>query len=93
MRVSISCAPIFRAVARSSRPASCANTSRNMIENDGRDDSFEPRFVVDSDLPRAELAEWLRATRAAQLRRLSNEALSDVKITNSLLLALSFRSR
>lgn len=64
-----------------------------MIEDLGRDDSFEQRFVLDSDLPRAELTEWLRATRAAQLRRQSNEALSDVKITNSLILALSLRER
>lgn len=64
-----------------------------MIEDLGRDDSFEPSYVLDSDLPRAELIEWLRATRAAQLRRQSNEALSDVKITNSLILALSLRER
>lgn len=64
-----------------------------MIEDLGRDDSFEPSYVLDSDLPRAELTEWLRATRAAQLRRQSNEALNDVKITNALIFALSLRER
>ena len=64
-----------------------------MIEDLGRDDSFEPSYVLDSDLPRAELIEWLRATRAAQLRRQSNAALSDVTVTNALILALSLRER
>jgi hypothetical protein len=50
-------------------------------------------YVLDSDLPRAELTEWLRATRAAQLRRQSDEALSDLKITNALVSALSLRER
>jgi hypothetical protein len=62
-----------------------------MIANQGRDETFEPSYVLDSDLPRDELSEWLQATRAAQLRRLSDEALSAVKITNMLLLVLSFR--
>lgn len=62
-----------------------------MIANAGRDDTFEPSNVLDSDLPRQELGEWLQATRAAQLRRLSDEALSDVEVTNMLLLVLSFR--
>jgi hypothetical protein len=62
-----------------------------MIANQGRDETFEPSYVLDSDLSRDELSEWLQATRAAQLRRLSDEALSDVKITNMLLLVLSFR--
>jgi hypothetical protein len=63
-----------------------------MIENQGRDDTFEPGYVVKSELARDELIAWLQATRAAQLRRLSDEALSDVKMTNALLMVMSYRA-
>lgn len=62
-----------------------------MIANDGRDDRTSPLAVLDSGLPRAFLVEELRKVRQAALHRISDEALTDVEVTNALINALHYR--
>lgn len=62
-----------------------------MYANDGVDDETEPLSVLDSSLPKDELVQRLTAIRSKMLHRLSDEALSDVEITNVLLNAVQYR--
>ena len=62
-----------------------------MNANDGKDDSTEPTDIIDATLPRELLIGDLVAIRAKAFRRLSDEALSDVEMTNALINALRYR--
>lgn len=64
-----------------------------MYENDGKDDNTDPRAILDSPLQGAFLINELVRIRARTFRRLSDEALSDVVVTNQILNALSYRDR
>jgi hypothetical protein len=64
-----------------------------MIANDGRDDHTSPLAILDSGLQRGYLVEELRKVRQAALHRISDEALTDVEVTNALINALHYRPR
>lgn len=64
---------------------------QRMIANDGRDDSLDPTSLLVSEIPTAELVAYLRALRVAMLRRVSDEALDEVLVTNRLIHLLGFR--
>ena len=64
-----------------------------MYENYGKDDTTEPSAVLDSTLPRTFLINELLRIRARMFRRLSDEGLSDVVGTNSILNALYYRPK
>jgi hypothetical protein len=57
----------------------------------GRDESTSPAAILDSRLPRETLIEELVAIRSLTFKRISDEALSDVKVTNLTINALRFR--
>lgn len=61
------------------------------IMNSGVDDELAPETVLDAELTRAELIDWLRALRAAQLRRLSDEGIADAKISSALISVVAYR--
>jgi len=63
-----------------------------MYRNFGKDNETEPMAVLNSRYSKKYLMEKLYAIRARCLHRLSDEALSDVKVTNVLLNALRYRS-
>ena len=62
-----------------------------MDANDGRDDTTQPLSILDSTLPSGFLIDALVRIRAHTFRRLSDEALSDVEMTNALINALRYR--
>lgn len=62
-----------------------------MREAYGKDDDLHPLVILKSRLPRDELIRELSASRDRMFYRLSNEALTDVKITNALINTLRFR--
>ena len=64
-----------------------------MRESNGKDDDLHPLTILKSGLPRDELIRELTPSRDRSFYRLSNEALSDVKIANALINALSFREK
>lgn len=64
-----------------------------MYENYGKDDTTEPSAVLDSTLPRTFLINELLRIRARMFHRLSDEGLSDVVATNSILNALYYRAK
>ena len=64
-----------------------------MYENYGKDDTTEPSAVLDSTLPRTFLINELLRIRARMFRRLSDEGLSDVVGTNTILNALYYRPK
>ena len=65
----------------------------DMYENNGKDDTTEPSALLDSTLPRTFLINELLKIRARMFRRLSDEGLSDVVATNSILNALYYREK
>lgn len=65
----------------------------DMFENNGKDDTTDPGAVLDSTLPRTFLISELLRIRARMFRRLSDEGLSDVVGTNSILNALYYREK
>ncbi|HEU4479374.1 MAG TPA: hypothetical protein VFR80_12720, partial [Pyrinomonadaceae bacterium] len=65
----------------------------DMYKNNGRDDITDPSAVLDSTLPRTFLVNELLRIRARMFRRLSDEGLSDVVATNSILNALYYREK
>jgi hypothetical protein len=65
----------------------------DMYANDGKDDITDPRAILDSSLPRTFLINELQRIRARMFRRLSDEALSDVRGTNSILNVLYYREK
>ncbi len=65
----------------------------NMYETYGKDDETNPAAVFLSDLPKEFLIGELRKIRSRIFYRVSDEALSDVQITNLLINALQYRPR
>lgn len=65
----------------------------DMYINNGKDEITDPRAILDSTLPRTFLVNELLRIRARMFRRLSDEGLSDVLVTNSLLNALYYREQ
>jgi hypothetical protein len=63
-----------------------------MIANDGKDDRTSPLAILDSGLGADFLIASLQKVRSHSLYRLSDEALSDVEVTNTLVNALRYRS-
>jgi len=64
-----------------------------MHENFGKDNETHPLAILNADLPKEYLAEQMQKIRSRMLFRLSDEALTDVKITNALLNALRYRDK
>ena len=64
-----------------------------MIANDGSDDRTSPVAILTSGVPRDVLIAKLIEVRHRTLYRLSDEALSDLKITNALLNAIRYRAQ
>jgi len=62
-----------------------------MIANYGKDDRTSPLAILDSGLSTDSLIASLLKVRSLSLYRLSDEALSDVEVTNSLVNALRYR--
>lgn len=62
-----------------------------MIRNDGKDNRTSPLAILDSKLPAEFLIAQLAQVRAHSFRRMSDEALDDVQVTNALLNALYYR--
>ncbi len=63
-----------------------------MYENYGKDDKLNPLNVVTSQLPTDDLIARMKGIRCRTLFRLSNEALDDVDIANTILNALQFKN-
>jgi hypothetical protein len=64
-----------------------------MYENYGKDDEISPEAVLNSDLPRDFLINELLRIRSRMFYRLSDEALSDVVMTNAILNTLYYRDQ
>jgi hypothetical protein len=64
-----------------------------MYENYGKDEDTNPMAILNSSLPREYLIGELKKIRSRILHRISDEALSDVEITNTLINALNYRSK
>lgn len=81
--------------AKSSRLSDEAVRARlsAMIKHDGKDDVTQPVDILDSTVPANELVRELMKVRARTFRRLSDEALSDVEMTNALINALRYRDK
>jgi hypothetical protein len=62
-----------------------------MISNDGKDDRTSPLAFLDSEVGSDTLISSLLKVRAHTLYRLSDEALSDVQVTNTLINGLRYR--
>ena len=62
-----------------------------MYENYGKDDETSPLVFLESGLPKTDLVTELSRIRARMFFRVSDEALSDVKITNALLNTLYYK--
>jgi hypothetical protein len=62
-----------------------------MAANAGRDEKTAPVAILDSGIPPAELIARLENVRRVTFQRISDEALSDVKINNALVNALRYR--
>jgi hypothetical protein len=63
-----------------------------MIENFGEDERTSPLAILDSGLGADSLIASLLRVRSRSLYRLSDEALSDVEVTNRIVNALRYRS-
>ena len=64
-----------------------------MYENNGKDENTDPRAIVESPLPRTFLTSELIRIRTRMFRRLSDEALSDIRRTNAILNILYYREK
>jgi hypothetical protein len=62
-----------------------------MIRNDGRDDNMNPMAILNADVPTQELIASLEKVREVTFRRVSDEALSDVKVANALMNVLRYK--
>jgi hypothetical protein len=65
----------------------------DMYASDGKDGRTDPRAILDSRLPSTFLIKELVQIRSRTLRRLSDEALSDVKAINAILNTLHYRTQ
>lgn len=66
---------------------------RRMQENNGRDDDTHPMSIVNSTVPKDELLASLALVRSRTLHRLSDEALSEVQMTNLVMNAVQYVAR
>lgn len=64
-----------------------------MFKNFGKDDKTSPLAALNSSVPSQVLIDRLVSIRSRTLFRLSDEALSDVEVTNALLVALQYKSK
>jgi hypothetical protein len=64
-----------------------------MNKNFGKDETTHPSDVLDAKLPTDELVGELVKIRARTFNRLSDEALSDVEMTNLLINTLRYRGK
>ncbi|MEW6331091.1 MAG: hypothetical protein AB1560_06510 [Pseudomonadota bacterium] len=64
-----------------------------MYENYGKDDEISPEAVLNSDLPRDFLINELIRIRSRMFYRLSDEALSDVVMTNAIMNTLYYKNQ
>ncbi len=64
-----------------------------MDKNFGIDNNTSPAALLNAGLPTDMLIDRLTAIRSRMLFRLSNEALSDVEVTNAILIALRYRDK
>jgi len=64
-----------------------------MNRNFGKDETTQPSDVLDAKLPTDELVGELVKIRARTFNRLSDEALSDVEMTNALINTLRYRGK
>ena len=64
-----------------------------MYDNYGKDTETHPLAILNADLPKDYLIDQMQQIRSRMLYRLSDEALTDVKITNALLNALRYRDK
>ena len=62
-----------------------------MYEAYGKDDTLSPLAILDSKLPKAYLIEQLEAIRSRIVYRVSDEALTDLEMTNNLINGLRYR--
>ncbi len=65
---------------------------QKMFKNFGKDNETHPYAILSSGVPKAYLIDELSKIRSRMLYRLSDEALSDVQITNALINALQYRA-
>lgn len=63
-----------------------------MIGKHGRDDDTNPTAILNSKLPERDLIDLLVKVRSSTFHRISNEALSDVQITNAIINALRYKA-
>lgn len=63
-----------------------------MIGKHGRDDNTNPTAILNSKLPESDLIDLLVKVRSSTFHRLSDEALSDVQITNAIINALRYKA-
>jgi hypothetical protein len=63
-----------------------------MVAHDGVDEETNPGAVLQSTVPTQELIDRLARVRSATFHRISDEALSDVEVTNALLNAVEYRN-
>jgi hypothetical protein len=64
-----------------------------MNEHNGKDETTHPLDILDAKLPADELVSELVKIRARSFYRLSDEALSDVEMTNALINTLRYRGK
>jgi hypothetical protein len=64
-----------------------------MYENYGKDDKTSPEAIFNSGLPNDFLVSELTRIRGRMFYRVSDEALSDVVLTNAILNALRYRGK
>jgi len=67
------------------------NRLTKMYDNYGRDQDTDPISIMSSTLPKKYLIEQLERIRYRMLHRISDEALSEVKMTNAIINTLSYR--
>lgn len=73
--------------------ADIKNALSIMYRHYGKEDKTSPRAILASGLPKTYLTTELSRIRSRMFFRVSDEALSDVKITNALLNALYYRKK
>jgi hypothetical protein len=83
-------ASLFKRCMYESRLIGKSQTVRQALHEKS---SKQPSALLDSTLPRAFLINELRRIRARMFHRLSDEGLSDVVATNSILNALYYRTK
>ncbi len=62
-----------------------------MYDNYGKDDSTSPMAIIDADLPSKYLISKLQSIRSRMFYRVSDEALSEIEITNVIINTLRYK--